>query len=181
MTTLSAYVRQWWCDVVESGRDAECYMPSWCSRCSLFQVSNSPTAAACKLQHGVYTLQPVVQPVAWTICKWSLVTSLSWRALWTVDDVERLIDLKKSLFIYSTLCSIWSWGITKIDRSQNSTKLYSENICLVNYSFFNPLTKRCSYLPYKIYHYRRYTTAVTKKDVAAKRRTWSAVGQSLMA
>jgi len=34
---------------------------------------------------------------------------------------------------------------------------------LVKYSLFNSLTKRCLQQPYKKYHYRLHTTAVTKK------------------
>jgi len=72
-----------------------------------------------QLWHGVYTLQPAVQPVGWTMQMSAakrrlsgpartLMRSLGWRAarrLWTVDDVARLIEIlfKKNcyfIFIY---------------------------------------------------------------------------------
>ena len=137
------------------------------------QLSNSPTAAACKLQQGLvtgcylllesvsltkcphdhwleqpvshwwhksvtcYTLQPVVHANVYAMYMYlymqmnaakrrlsgparTLVTSLGWRTLWTVDDVQRLIDVfNYYLFILPSL----AYDPEGIQKNRSITKL----------------------------------------------------------
>jgi len=126
------------------------------------------------LWHDVYTLQLVVQLYEHSrlynrlgeLCKWASQAALerssqdaydvirltcSKAAVWTVDDVARLVYIKKEfIFIYLlfTLVNMWSWGMTKI---RSITKLYKTLLYLFIY-YMNIQNVSSSRLYYPLYN-----------------------------
>ena len=77
----------------------------------------------------------------------TLMMSLGCGAVWTVDDVARLIDLKKRILIYFTIDSVWSRGMTKI---RSITKLYITPLYLFIY-YMNTQNVSSSWLYNRLY------------------------------